>query len=255
MMKNFKIGILFFVLGVIGILSLLSMPFPIERLPKEAQEIILKDFTLTQLKWLNLINPTMLLFSSAILGAFLYKKSGFKSIIVSYFFEKENFPIEKSLKTGTLGGIFLAIWLFIIWLFTKDLEFIKIIESKVSSPAWYLRILYGGITEEIIVRWGWMTFIVFILQFVIKNNTRLIVGIAILISSVLFGLAHLPIVIAYIGIENLTLTIFTYIVVSNTLAGIILGIVYYKSSIEAAMLSHILAHVFLILIELIITFS
>ncbi len=229
------------------------MPFPMEMLPKEAQEIILKDFTLTQLKWLNLINPTMLLFSSAILGAFLYKKLGFKSIIVSYIFEKQSFPIGKSLKVGFLGGVFLAGWLLIIWLFTKDLEFVKIIESKVSSPAWYSRILYGGITEEIIVRWGWMTLIVFVLQSIIKNNANLVVAIAILTSSFLFGLAHLPIVITCIGVENLTLTIFAYIVVSNTLAGIILGIVYYKSSIEAAMFSHILAHVFLILMTLILT--
>jgi hypothetical protein len=256
-MKKFKVGIVFFVLGLIGVLSLLSMPFPMEILPKEAQEIILKDFTLMQLRWLNLTNPTMLLFSSAILGAFLHQKVGFKSIIVYYFFDKKEIftSVNNSLKTGLIGGGVLGIILFFIWLFTKNLEFVHILENKITSPSWYSRILYGGITEEIIVRWGWMSLVVYILQFLIKSNYKLVVTIAILFSSFLFGLAHLPLVVVGIGIENLTLTISSYVIGTNMLVGIVLGIVYYKSSIEAAMLSHILAHVFLILVELVIILS
>jgi membrane protease YdiL (CAAX protease family) len=100
-----------------------------------------------------------------------------------------------------------------------------------------------------------MSLVVYILQFLIKSNYKLVVTIAILFSSFLFGLAHLPLVVVGIGIENLTLTISSYVIGTNMLIGIVLGIVYYKSSIEAAMLSHILAHVFLILVELVIILS
>ena len=64
---------------------------------------------------------------------------------------------------------------------------------------------------------------------------------AIIISSVVFGLGHLPLVRALA--VNFTVAIVGYIVVGNALFGLIAGYLYWKRGLEAAIIAHMLAHV------------
>ena len=107
------------------------------------------------------------------------------------------------------------------------------------------KILYGGITEEVLMRWGLMTALIWLPWRVWQQKTGApktvyVVG-AVVLTAVLFGVGHLPAALA-IGIE-LTGPVIAYIVVGNTLAGILFGVLYWRYGIEAAIIAHALAHV------------
>lgn len=76
--KKLKFGLIILGLGLIGVLSLLTMEVP---LPPEAEDV-LKDFTSTQKKFLILGNPILMLIISVIIGTILFKKVNLKSPIV-----------------------------------------------------------------------------------------------------------------------------------------------------------------------------
>ena len=58
MKQQFKLALVLFILGFIGVLSTLSMEFP---LPVEARDFINQTFSPWQIKALFLVNPTILL--------------------------------------------------------------------------------------------------------------------------------------------------------------------------------------------------
>ena len=110
------------------------------------------------------------------------------------------------------------------------------------------RFLYGGFTEELLLRWGVMTLLVWL-------GWRLLQGgkgepkaayfvSAILISAVLFGVGHLP--LASILAGALTAPLIIYVIAANATVGVIAGFLYWKKGLEAAMIAHASAHVVLI---------
>lgn len=106
------------------------------------------------------------------------------------------------------------------------------------------KLLYGGITEELLMRWGLMSVLIWLPWRVLQRRngpprTAHIVG-GVVAAAVLFGLGHLPAVVA-MGVE-LSPPVVAYIVVGNTLPGIVFGVLYWRRGIEAAILAHALAH-------------
>lgn len=63
--------------------------------------------------------------------------------------------------------------------------------------------LYGGVTEEILVRWGLMTLLVWALWRFLQGGAGepadAIVWVGIALSAFVFRLAHLPVVGAHLG--------------------------------------------------------
>jgi len=109
-------------------------------------------------------------------------------------------------------------------------------------------LLYGGITEELLLRWGVMTLLVWLAWRLFqkgkgKPSAFWFVS-AIITSSVIFGMGHLPLVRA-LGV-NFTVAIVGYIVVANSLFGFIAGVLYWKRGLEAAIIAHMLTHVVII---------
>lgn len=114
----------------------------------------------------------------------------------------------------------------------------------------FLAALYGGINEEILLRLFAMSFLVWVfsLGFVKRKKNQAAawaVWPAIVGASILFGLAHLPFAA--------TLTALTpYIIVRSLLlngaAGIIFGWLFWKKGLEAAMIAHFTADIFLFVI-------
>lgn len=70
------------------------------------------------------------------------------------------------------------------------------------------------------------------------------VVLAIIISSVVFGMGHLPLASA-LGVD-FTVAIVSYVVVANSVFGLIAGYLYWKKGLEAAMIAHMLTHVVII---------
>jgi len=116
------------------------------------------------------------------------------------------------------------------------------LDSRISFPL-ASRILYGGITEEILVRWGLMTFLLWgLLRVFAKNSGRsnLVASVAIALSALVFGLGHLPATKVFVG--YLDGEIVLYIVGMNWLFGCLFGWLYFKSGIEASMIAHATTH-------------
>ncbi|HJZ66210.1 MAG TPA: CPBP family glutamic-type intramembrane protease [Candidatus Acidoferrum sp.] len=107
------------------------------------------------------------------------------------------------------------------------------------------RILYGGITEELLLRWGSMTFLVWAAWKGLQKGKGAprpaFVVSAIVCSALVFGAGHLPIAIALSGSANLLLI--TYVVVANSIFGVVAGFLYWKKGLESAMVAHALTHV------------
>jgi membrane protease YdiL (CAAX protease family) len=67
---------------------------------------------------------------------------------------------------------------------------------------------------------------------------------AIVISSVVFGIGHLPLVSA---LEvNFTLPIVAFIVLANSLFGLIAGYLYWQKGLETAIIAHMSTHIVII---------
>ncbi|MCT4581021.1 MAG: CPBP family intramembrane metalloprotease [Flavobacteriales bacterium] len=241
------LGFILFGLGVIGILSILTMDIP---LPPEAEAILSELFTPFQIKLLTLINPTILLSIAVLIGTVLYQKVNFSVPLIEQTLgiKKEKHQLLPFLKYGATGGIIAGVLLSIIsWSFTPILptEFIELGENLQPSIA--ARFLYGGITEEILMRFGLMTLITWI-AYKIFGNSPITFWIGIIIAAIVFALGHFP--IAYQAVGTPSAGLLTYILIGNTTGGIIFGWLYWKKGLESAIIAHIFAHVTMLVFEL-----
>ncbi len=149
---------------------------------------------------------------------------------------------------GVLGGLLLVGW-YNVFIPFLPAEFV--LNAKMFSPPSYTKLLYGGITEEILIRYGLMSFFTWVLFRVTQKNTSVIGAhnyvLAILFSSLLFGVGHLP--AASILSPVMTSTLLVYIVLGNSIFGVIAGYLYWKRGLEAAIISHMVAHLVMIVGE------
>ncbi|MEH6941295.1 CPBP family intramembrane glutamic endopeptidase [Bacillus sp. JJ722] len=119
------------------------------------------------------------------------------------------------------------------------------IERFRNSVGISARLLYASIIEEIIFRFGIMTLMIWVFQFFV-NDQEIIVWTAIVISSLLFTLAH------FIGISEFgksKTAVYSYAIVGNMWVGVLCGWQYWTNGIFAAIIVHMLFHLLLYPIE------
>ncbi len=160
-------------------------------------------------------------------------------------------PLRRQLLPGIAAGIAGGIAIALSWVIAKPFlsaEFIERAEGFNKLLPNAVRLLYGGITEEILLRWGLMTFLVWALWKLLQKSraepSAFIFVISILVSSLLFGILHLP--IASILNDGLDLPVTVYIIGANSIFGIVAGFLYWRRGLESAIIAHIFAHVVLI---------
>lgn len=101
------------------------------------------------------------------------------------------------------------------------------------------RLLYGGLTEEIIARWGMMSLLVWLaLRVLPESDLAYWIGIA--GAALLFALAHLPMIFALVAAPPAGLIL--AVIAANALAGAGFGWLFWRHGLEAAMAAHVLAH-------------
>ncbi|WP_175637801.1 CPBP family intramembrane glutamic endopeptidase [Metabacillus schmidteae] len=137
---------------------------------------------------------------------------------------------------------------------------IAVLEVKVFQPhlvtqlvpnvsLWKIGLLmfYGGIVEEILLRLFLLTLIVWICSISYRKQSRpipkYIYWIAILVSTLLFGLGHLPATATVFG--EITSLLFIRATVLNGLMGVFFGYLFWKKGLEYAIIAHMLGDVFL----------
>ncbi|WP_248898344.1 CPBP family intramembrane glutamic endopeptidase [Haloplanus halobius] len=115
-----------------------------------------------------------------------------------------------------------------------------------------VRFLYGGITEELLLRYGLMSAIAFIGWFLTGRQSdgpgSKVMWVAVVISAVLFGIGHLP---ALARSVDLTPALAARTILLNAIAGVLFGWLYWQRSLEAAMVAHAAFHVPLVALSLV----
>jgi hypothetical protein len=243
-----------FILGFTGVLSLI--PFVTSVLETSGQSLPLP---IIALQIISVLQSSVLLAAMVLLGAWLAPKVKLSTPLIDLYCLKKHTstqPIESgidkhallkdTLKFGVLGGILAGLLLVMIsHLFMSALpaDFLSNAE-KMSLPV-VTRLLYGGITEELLLRWGIMSFFVWFAYFLTQKaqgklkHYHYIVGIV--LSSLLFAAGHLPAAGALTA--TVTTPLLTYIMLGNVVFGLIAGYLFWKKGLECAIFAHITAHI------------
>ena len=116
--------------------------------------------------------------------------------------------------------------------------------QKRFNPPLLARILYGGITEELLLRWGFMTALVWLAwRFLQRRRGSPRTGylwLAIIASALLFGAGHLPAASVLLG--TLSGDVVIFVVGANAAFGVLFGYLFWRYGLEAAMIAHGTAH-------------
>lgn len=146
-----------------------------------------------------------------------------------------------ALISGIGGSIVFITAYYTIFRPRLDNQTIKSMESLRMRLGLWSRLLYGGIVEEVLTRWGLMTFFAWLGALIIGTPSNFAIWIAIITSGILFGLGHLPSYLAA-GCRKTTLFL-TLIITLNLWAAIIFGWLFWQYGLIAAMLAHMLFHI------------
>lgn len=110
-------------------------------------------------------------------------------------------------------------------------------------------VLYGGIIEEVLMRLGVMTLIVWVLWKIHGALVPWVYIVAIVLSALLFAVGHLPItfqILCQPGTDCTVLVVRSLLL--NGIGGVGFGYLYWRHGLSAAMLAHMLTHVLMQLV-------
>jgi hypothetical protein len=245
-----QFGILF-VLGSVGILmfTIGSIPLVEQQLAKLSPEMLEKVPPLWVLMLLQGLLPTVLLVISILIGIGCAYRVGLSSHLIDHWVfhtaKSSSFAVEMKWSLG-VGAAAAIVLLLLDRLMQPALP--EALRAANTEPSWLnllTAMFYGGITEEILMRWGLMSLLIWIAWKGLKQGVTLpsqgIYQGAIVLAALVFGLLHLP---ATAAIVPLTPVVIIRALLLNGIAGIGFGWLFWQYSLEAAMLAHISVHAF-----------
>jgi len=235
--------------GFAGILSflLVDLQHLIDLVPLPPGNEI--PMSLGVLKVVSLIQPTVIMSIAVLIGVGLSSKVGLSAPVAESLATGGDWfaALRPQIVPGVIGGILGGAAVVLSAAAAKPLlppEAVTLIGAFGKVLPLPTRLLYGGLTEEVLLRWGLMTLLVWAGWRLFQKGTgtprSLIVIAAILISSLLFGMGHLP--IAFMLFPHPTLVLMLFVIVANSTFGLFAGWLYWKKGLESAMLAHIITH-------------
>ena len=249
MRLNTRLFVILWLAGFGGVLSLLFIDLDalIKSFPVPAGTEIPP---ITVLKFLSLIQPAVILSVAVLVGGKLAPKVGLSSPVAEAAASGGNLvsAFKPQLIPGIGGGLAGGVAIVLIAAVSKPLLSPEVV-SRIGEFGKFLplptRLLYGGITEELLLRWGFLTLLVWAAwRLFQKGEDRpkpAVFVSAILVSSLVFGIGHLP--VAFMLFPEPTLALTLFVIVANSAFGLIAGYLYWKKGLESAILAHALAHV------------
>jgi hypothetical protein len=249
MRSNTRLFVILWLAGFAGILSFLLVDLEelLRILPLPADTEL--TMSLPALKVLSLIQPTIFVAVAALIGVGLAPKAGLSSPIAEAAVNGGDFAsaAKPQIIPGVLGGLAGGVSLVLIasvckpFLTSEMLERLGKFGNILPLPT---RLLYGGITEEVLLRWGLMTLLVWVgWRLFQKGKERpkpAIFIAAILISSVVFAVGHFP--IAMMLFPQPTFALILFVLLGNSAFGLIGGYLFWTKGLESAMIAHAITH-------------
>lgn len=244
--KNIKPSIMLFSLGILGVFTVL--PLIPQLLAMQSAPL---PMSVDMILLISVLQMSLLLFLMIWLGSIFSKKVGLTSPII--FALANSGDIYKNVKpqiipaiVGGVLGAMVLICLFSLFHSYLPAEYLNV--GDTFNPTWYTKVFYGGITEEIILRWGLMSFFVWGIYRLTQKKDTIIKPhnyvFAIIITALIFGIGHIPTLIA-LSLEP-SAPLVVYIIIGNSTFGLIAGYLYWKYGLECAMGAHMITHITLI---------
>lgn len=233
----------------------LAVQYPVTRLQAQSYLEILEDafaYTPNQFALLALLQP-LFLGIIAIYGGFRYAPRVHLHSLTSENLENTK-ESTKDNKKYTLKESIPFVVLFAFGLALLNLGFDVVFQNglpEMYQPHFSIptisqalaHVLYDGIGQEILLRWGVMTTIIYVLSAKGQDLNRWIYIIGIVFTAVLYAFSQYNTAFAA-GDFNVLLVL--RILLLNGLDGILFGWLYYKFHFEAAAISHALMNVLII---------
>ena len=236
---NWPLIIVLFCLAVPGIL--IAMPRIINFLLADNSEDLKK-----RISRLAITQALFMTFFMSFAGAMLSAKTGLTTAILEPLLQGaaaitvvQNFILPVLLYT--------ALGLILFFILYYGLTF-SILDEQTLTKMTRMRkalkedgcILYGGVAEEIVARWGLMNLIAFFAILFAGQKSFSIFWISALISGLLYGLSQIPI---YIAAGCISSRRFLYMMlILNIFQAILFGWLFWQYGLAAAILSHMLFH-------------
>lgn len=205
------------------------------------------------LKLVSVIQPAVITTVAVLVGCWLSPKVGLHSPAAEALASGDGFlaKLKPQILPGVIAGLASGVAIVASWVVAKPFlsaEFVTRAQEFNKLLPHITRLLYGGFTEELLLRWGMMTFLVWAAWLLFQKGKgvpkAIYVVVAIFASAVVFGVGHLPIASMLAG--GLTTPLVIYVITVNSIFGMVAGFLYWKKGLEAAMIAHISAHVVLI---------
>lgn len=234
-----------FMLGLTGVASL-----PLTLLPAlRAAQAMPPEMPPALLAVLMLIQPLLLLLAATALGAGLAHRVGLHALLTSEATPTRLALLRRCVPLAAGLGLLFAVVTVLLdqamqpWLSPQW----KAAAAESASLPWSALlggVLYGGITEEILLRWGLMSLFAWAGWRLFGRGNALpspaAMWGAIALAALLFGLGHLP---AAAAVAPLDAPLVVRTVLLNALGGMVFGWLFWRCHLEAAMLAHASTHV------------
>ncbi|MBX3704341.1 MAG: CPBP family intramembrane metalloprotease [Steroidobacteraceae bacterium] len=237
-LRGFRLGLLLWFVGMPGVVAVTATLLPVmlagQPLP----------MPLWVLALLSLVQNGVILALAVWAGVALAPAVGLHAPVLGAAITRSPLgPVLRpqllpGLVVGLLGGAFL----FGAWRLAPDV--LASVQERLSLPL-FARVLYGGITEELLLRWGLMTVLVWLGWACLQRRRAApaagLIWIAIVMSALVFGAGHLPAAAVLAG--PLDAAAVAWVLGFNTTFGLLFGYLFWRYGLESAMIAHGLAHV------------
>lgn len=186
------------------------------------------------------IQATLLYAVVVFFGVRTAEKLGFKII-----------PLRKYVVLSIVSGISVGLVIKLLDQFVFKAHASLLLQNNTDVALWHgiLASFYGAINEELLLRLFAVSLVALLLQKITKSSKQQTVIISIIFCALIFGLGHLPMLYKIVATPNAYDIV--RVMMLNSLAGIVFGLLYWRYGLISSMLSHFMAdlviHVFWIL--------
>jgi len=251
---NWKLFFIVWGAAVVGAIALIPFARTLQSGLLDNLDLPLPEW---QLALLGLVQTAVLLAIATGIGLLLAWRVGLGLPIVERWLKKE--PIQQRLRGILALSIFGGVLVGVIIVGLDLIIFQPLLAEggiafpeSATPPIWQgiLAALYGGITEEVLLRLFLMTLLVWIGAKITRSKggqpATAVLWIATILAAVVFGLGHLP-ATAALGLPLNGLVI-TRAILLNGVGGVFFGWLYFARGLESAMLAHYSADIVLVVV-------
>ena len=194
------------------------------------------------------IQSAILFFIAIFLGLFFTQRIQFRLPLIEAIVEKGDYKsiLKNIAGVSVLLGIGTAMAIYAVDILFTFLG-ADITTHQNPAPVWQrlLAAVYGGTTEEILLRLFLMTFLIWLGMKLRrrKQPTSTSIVVSIVLAAIIFGLGHLPLTASLTALSPLVVS---RAIVLNGIGGVVFGWLFWKKGLESAMIAHFTADVFLL---------